>query len=271
MKFFNLIKPSIDEFGLIAQLNGDGGDTFQREGMFMFGAWCLFELYQMDLEEYEFIKARYRYVCEQLMCNNSNYKRHVDQTKWYGHCDRMSRDQCVPNIISWGAIKSCSRLKRRLFDFFCGHLKRGLLFTTNTRKNGLLETKWKLPDITFIGFWAYYIRGFNLWFLYPLLCLFDLDLVINAIIKLYYGKDPNNTDDLNFIISLIYAQKRLPTFMSKLAKMIYKKRPLAKKHLDYNEDFGPQSALNAYFRGGGANEGPRLNEIYKPIVYHYLK
>lgn len=281
MNPYKLIEENVDSFGLIAESpisNRDGGDTFQREGMFAFAAWCLYRDGIISLYDYNLILIRYEIVCTKLKSGWS-YKRHSDPSMWYSSPDRMSRDQATPNVIAWGATGS-----RRLKEFFKDHLKRGLLFTWNIRKNWVyppshpkyekgMDYGLKVPDVTLFGFWAYYIRGFDMgWWLYPLLCLFDVDLLVNSALKVVASKNQKEADDLNHMVSLIYALKKYPTPFSWLAKMVYKRRGLASPHPEYpNESFGPQSALNYYFRGTGQNQGPRLNEVYKPILDRYLK
>ena len=122
-----------------------------------------------------------------------------------------------------------------------------------------MNYSWKIPDPTLWGFWGHYIRGFWLgWLLYPLLMIFDIDLVVRAISKLKYGKNPNNSDDINFIVSLIYAQRRMPTPLGWLAKIIYRHRPLT--HAGGTS--GAQSALDYYF----SFDGPKFNEVYRSLV-----
>lgn len=259
-KYFDLIKPAIDSYGLIAQLpsnNRDGGDTAQREGMFgIFIAW-LYKLGKIDQVEYESLKKRYEDNLAKLECSWGNLKRHVDTSMWYSFCDRMSRDQWISNIIAMGMLS----LKKALLKMLIGHLKRALLFTTNTRHNWVYppehpkhtpdqDYSWKLPDITVLACWGAYIRGFRALPLYPLLLIFDLDILFNSCIWLWKFKyKPNDTDILNHLNMILQARTSMPTPISWIAR----------KMLNVNK---VQECLNGYF----LPDGPALHEISKDFL-----
>jgi hypothetical protein len=188
----------------------------------------------------------------------------------------MSRDQLTPNVAAWGlSNKMVPLFKEVLFH----GLFRAFLFTRNTRANwaypGDSAYTWKLPDITFVGHWAMYYRG--LWMLsaYPAIMVCDLDLLVNALIKVYsYGTDQGNTDDINYIASLALSYYRFPTPLSWLARKIYGSRPRAKtppatspENAGYAQETNTiQVVLNAYFRYDDPKQGPMLNEWWRPII-----
>lgn len=272
MKWFPILEPWLDpKFNLIAQPppGYDGGDTAQREGSF---ALCIALLHDIDLcngEELLNVTNRYSKVLDLL--NDPNHpgflRRWPDPLYWGGQSDRFSRDQSIPNVIAMGILN-----RPKLKKFMINHLKRALMFTTNTRNNwaqpGTPDYAWKLPDLTMLGFWSLYIRAFRCWALYPLLLVFDLDFVVGSIIKvLSYSKDPSNNDDINHINCLLQAEHDLPTPWSKLAKWIYKFRKYPAN--SGNATNSAQACLNAYFRG--SNPGPKLEEIYAPLTKHYFE
>lgn len=101
------------------------------------------------------------------------------------------------------------------------------LFSYNTRKNGAPpgETPWKIPDITGPDIWATYLRGFGVWswLFWPLLCIFDLHLLINVLIHNF----KKESDVINFLGKLFVALEFCPTPVSLMAwEMLDKKQIL---------------------------------------------
>lgn len=229
----------------------DGGDTCQRMGMYHAGL----EAYKMIYGQAKFDKfvkehgflnysdSAWKLSLLRLECKDQPgvYKRHDDTDFWYSDCDRMSRDQSFPLVAAMGFKRATSALWR----FFKAHLGRGMLLTTNSRRNGstalnhgqkfnrnaeplsewekkVLDEKipmapvkkgyrnynWKLPDITGPSFWVLYIRGFRIWLLYPLLCILDLEFLINSLI-IKYNKDDNDT--INHSVECIHTSLIMPT------------------------------------------------------------
>lgn len=266
MKYFDLIKPNIDSFGVITQSasnNWDGGDTAQREGMFLCGIFYLQKGGHCSWQDWDDARTRYNNVIGRLNYSKGwSLRRHPDTTKWYGDVDRMSRDQLTSNIVALGFAN-----KVFLRQMLVQHIKRALLFTTNTRKNFQYKTleehlakstpdvkwdyKWKLPDITFSSIWAAYIRGLDMNLLSFLLPLLDLELLIGSLITLYKTKkDPQFCDHLSHQMLILQAHHKMPSFVSKLAMWVYKKA-------------NPQRALDLYFTD--AKSAPHLNEVYREI------
>lgn len=238
----------------------------------MFGAFCLFQMGKMDANEFFFIQSRYAKVLDLL--NDPNHpgllRRYPDPKYWGGQSDRFSRDQAVPNVAAMGYLPSEAALhpSKHLWDFFKAHLKYSLLlFMTNTRKNWAPnDAPTKLPDLTLGSFHALYIRSFRAKWLYPLLLLLDLDMLGGSLIKvLWYGRDPSNNDDLNFLVTLYQSELTMPTPWSKLAKWIYRRRLFPQ---NYKQSTNPaQACLCSYFNGN--NPGPRLDLVYEEITEHF--
>jgi len=252
-KYFEMIKSNIDSFGVIAQnaqQNWDGGDTIQREGMFLCAMWYHRQANRITDVQWVEMWVRYGQIVDKLNANNWALRRHPDSSKWYYETNRMSRDQLTSNLCALGYCRPYM-LKSLLWK----HMWRALLFTTNTRQNAALpgtpEYKWKLPDITFSSIWGSYIRGLDwkaLWFLLPL-C--DMELLVNSAIIWYkVKKDPTFCDHLSQQMLLLQASHRMPTWVSRLAMWVYKK-------------VDPQRALDLYFEP--AKCGPAINEVYREI------
>ena len=215
----------VDKFGMITTLAGDGGDSAFHMGHYGYLSKIpLLEI--LDLFNYR-----------------GKMRRHPDELKWYGDWDRMYRDQSIPLIIclfKYEMFATC-------FLIFISHLKRGLLFTTNTRRNGTTKENhgevykydrsgkvvkrnydWKLPDITGPSFLSIYIRGFNFWLAYPLLCFNDLFLLLKVISFNLKPREPNQ-----LLILLDFSKERLPTPISWLSNLVLDKKKVKYELLEY--------------------------------------
>lgn len=281
-KYFNILEPWLEpKFKLIAQppKGYDPGDAAQREGMFMLAAYILLRKDKMSWKEYDFIRTRYCQVVDLL--DDPNHpgllRRYPDPVYWGGLSDRLSRDQCIPNLIAMGLVK-----RQMLLKFFVAHLKyRALLFTTNTRKNWAwppghpkydpIQYKWKLPDLTVLSFWSLYIRGFKIKSLKPLLWLFDLEILVNVLIKIKWSQNnPEESDDLNLLCGMYQAELSMPTFPSKLSFWLYSRFRKFPRQEVYNiKASNPmQACMNHYFRNRLGNEGPKLEIIFEEVNNH---
>lgn len=256
----------VDEIGRTIGPDGwiDGGDSLQRAGFYHSAIWYR---RKMKTNRQELVKFPYRNKNDYLMnliqleCPDRRgwYRRHPDPLFWYSKSHVNSRDQDAPNVIAMGLNKML-----RLKYYFWQHMKRLLLFTGNTRRNGctpgnhgkqadpkakplkwyhvlILKLRipllpvpkgyrnynWKLPDFTFIEFLGYYIRGFRLKMLYPLLYICDLETLVNTLIKKHTMKEDN--DILNHLNASAYTHFVMPTLISKYANSLidpedYKRR-----------------------------------------------
>jgi hypothetical protein len=274
----------------------DGGDTCQRVGMYYFGLQIFEDLFGdeelfnliMDNElpkgsDEDYIEALNRLESKD---NPGVYKRHDDEDFWYSSDGVMSRDQCMPLVLSMAARKASGHLYR----FFHAHLGRGLLFTTNVRKNGSTPSNhgqqfnpaakpltefhknvieyniplvslpdgyrnfnWKLPDITGPSFWATYIRAFDLWFLYPLLLILDLEFLGNSLIA---ASNPQDNDVLKHVMTATYFDQKYKT------PWVW----LANKYVNKSKDMIRR--LTNYFDAPG--EPWFMTGIYAPILKKIL-
>lgn len=280
-----------DKFGLLVQKppKADGGDGAQRLGMFYYGHYLLNKPpFRIDASEYDCNKTTFNYLSsfEQKLAlihdGSGNFRRHPDSSKWYSDWNRMSRDQMTPLIICMGAYK----LKRPLLLSLYRLVSR-LGFMNNTRRNFVYENEaehlqkaksftkwnysWKLPDIAVVHF-PLYIRSFRAYLLWPLLFIFDIELLLGAITKVFIKTSSiKSGDDLNYILRSLQAKETMPTPFSWIARRIYKKfRPhMNKIHpswiAEYHTDSGPQSALQFYCLRNDANDPP-LDLLYNRIV-----
>ena len=218
------MKPSafIDKWGLLDKLAApDGGDSCQREGMF----WALIGMMTKPLK-YKWLAAINRdsvewfIVMKKLHPHNGVLLRHSNPRYDASDWDRMSRDQLQPVVIACG-YHPCHLGKLTL-----GHLKRGFLFTNNVRQNGATKRNhgsdsysyaWKFPDLTGPEIWANFIRSWNAWYLYPLLIIFDLELLVGAIKWRFF---PRHNIAMNQALSQMQALDRMPTLFSWIASKV---------------------------------------------------
>lgn len=230
----------IDRWGLLDKLIGpDGGDTCHREYLF-------FSLMAMAHEEIQ-AENRFEEVNRKLHVSPGVLVRHSNPEYDASDWDRMSRDQMQPAIIAMGYYS-----KKELRKLALGHLQRGFLFTNNTRQNGATKRNhgeknysyaWKFPDLTLFEIWGNFIRSFNAWYLYPLLLVFDLELLGGAIKWRFW---PKHNITLNHTVSQLQALDRLPTPLSFLAVKIMpieKLVLLAEEHLT---DFHPTDDMKFF-------------------------
>jgi hypothetical protein len=236
--------------------NGDGGDACNRTcAAALCGIYCGVDV------DVSFLKHLQNFIQPWL------WRRAPDAGKWYADWDRFSRDQAIPLIILMGEKK----LYKHLAWFIFGHIQRGMLFMTNTRRNHVYmkyedhvkystpdvewDPKWKLPDITGPEFWALLIRAMPTpvrLALYPLLVLFDLETLCGAIVRRFFRKD--NRDVINHSLILVNGMRRCPTFVMYLATKVTSKSFLKPR-------------LNAFFSQPGE---PRIDLLMTVPMNKYL-
>lgn len=234
----------LDSKSLLIQKNGDGGDSLNRT--------CHAQILTTILD-IKFLKIG---AIGQLNhpYRHGRFRRSWHEGKWYAEYDRMSRDQFIP-LLMWYGIAA----PKVLWWIFLDHLKRGLLFTYNTRRNyvyALAEEhyaksppdvkwryEWKCPDLTGPEVWGLYIRGFWNYWLYPLLWIFDIETVLSSIV---IRLRPKKDDCINHAVILEYQKYRMPTLLTYLANLITPRSLLQKR-------------LDTFF---GKDDEPPLNEIY---------
>lgn len=244
-----------DERGLVTQkqsMGGDGGDSLQRTCSAAIlenleaggGVWGCQFLAQV--------------VSHLASPDYSKYRRSWHPTKWYSEFNRTSRDQLTPLVIALGLFG----MQSLLFEVLIDHLKRGLLFAYNTRRNFQYETaeihaarstpdvpwdySWKVPDVTGPEFWALYVRGFRYRVSYPVLLVLDLHTLIGSIV-LRFQKDED--DVINHALVLEYAKVRMDTPWMWLARKITPRSWL-------------QERMDKFF---GKEIEPPLNEMFRSL------
>jgi hypothetical protein len=285
---YELLKPNVDEFGILA--SSDKGDSPLDYADACFTTYMQFNLGIISKDEMDEVFNQFRTAIPKMMIlDNPDPKfyglarRHCDTTRWFGQYNRMSRDQ-----MHW--MLGLALVNKTAFDAFTSNWsRRAFLFGTNTQGNSDFDNKVKLPDVTLFGMWAYFIRcraiskNSDLSKLLRLaLEILDLSLVANSLIRVYiHGKDRNETDSRNILKQLGLAKLISDTWCAKLARLIYKKMPIkfterlqAKVELGedgspiviLNMDYatGAQQEVDDYFNSNGGVSG--LAILWKPVV-----
>lgn len=275
-RFLKAVQPNIDKFGIIAQIDGDGGDSILAEADLVFCAYIETAKLMTGDDSNRFagveVLVRFNTLVSQFIILDKSHKpsygllrRHPDLSRWYSHWDRGSRDQ-GHSIIAMALVAP-----EALDAYISNWLRRLFLFTTNTLGNGEAATQPKLPDFTGPGFWAYAIRcrmltGRSNW-LRPLLTVLDLSLVANSLIRVYWhGRDPGETDSRNHLKALGLSKLVGSTFLAKLARKLYKNMPI--KFPD-RPGTGPEQEVDDYFKSNGGVAG--LAELWKPAIAWILE
>lgn len=241
-----------DELGKTIGATGwvDGGDSSHFVGIYHY-CYALDAEVRRSPEYYGNMIGRLYAAAGNLKCGGlfGGFKRHPDAKYWYADCNRMSRDQATPLL----AAMALSGARQPMAAEFKRFLLRGLLFSTNTRRNGTTKANhgqvfktdvqplsrkdqfilkhrvpvlnvqdgyrnynWKIPDPMLFDIWAIYIRAFNWKLLYPVLLLADLQTYLNARLLLRnMGTAKVDTDVANFFIKYSLSRRKLPTFIGR--------------------------------------------------------
>lgn len=143
----------------------------------------------------------------------------------------VSRDQFHGVLLGIIAEKNRLAMLRVILQHAC----RGFLFAYNTIPNGSdpATAKWKMFDITFMNIWAMELRGFGMfsWLFWPLLCVLDLHLLIDALYdRAINSQDP---DVINFIGRILVSREHVPTPISWLVTKIVRKDNLISRLKGY--------------------------------------
>lgn len=244
-------------------LGDRAGDSLQRNGMVGLGAYLNHKFGTITDAEYTQAKIDFFTRITTLEGPLGTYRR--GSTGWTNTSLTCSRDQMISNLIAAGLIGDTVTLKR--FTKFHVLTRLGC-FMTNILPNRIASwTDAKLPDLTLFGFWNILIRANKNTILRPLLYLYDLSLLANSALIVYYkAKDPEFTDELSFQCALIQSREQWPTFVSELAVCIYNKRPSPNPpHNGQTSEYPPQQALDQYFGYAGGMSAP-INELYRPVL-----
>lgn len=240
-----------DAFGMVTTINPvDGGDSCAHGCAILYAATILDD---------QATQSALGVYTAKLEKEYGRYVRHPDPLKWYSNIDTFSKDQLIPLLCLLGIRGTRPAIRRIILK----HLERLFLFSWNTRENGAVSTNtpvmtwyqrigyifglynpgipcfnWKIPDITLIDIFGLYVRGLDLYILYPLLFLCDIPTLISS--TLYRYKLSSSTIQMNQILSIDFSNRVMPTPISWLAKKIYGKTiPEAALIASWGQDWQP--------------------------------
>lgn len=154
--------------------------------------------------------------------------RHPDQSRWYGQPDRFSRDQLVAVLCGLCRQSWRNSTKQKLFT---AHLKLGLVLAWNTRKNGQINAPAKAADICGPEVWALWIRCFKAYWLWPLLCILDIENLIGTLDWRFRRKDRVTR---NHMLGTITAYNIMPTPISALSYWLTNWADLTQRWRDHS-------------------------------------
>lgn len=234
-----------DSLGFI--VSPDGGDTLAREGDYCL---CQFQ--------------RFGALVESTYPDQAMRKLEVGWGYWTRHPLlsplNCSRDQIISLIVFLGMIKDYATLWR----LFARTMLR-LGFAQNWRALG---GKLKIPD-TMIPFMGLFIRAFypRTKLLWPLLWIFDLTLLIGAMIDCRPWRDPEDTDDTNSIAQHYQAALIMPTPLSAIARKLYvNHRPFNKGNSIDGETTPVMGAVAWYFDNPEFDKNKDFVALYRQVV-----
>lgn len=189
--------------GTLGQSDGDTGDSSQRLATF----WILMSVlgykskvhYEETISKHEIVSGRYR--------------RSPILSYWGSDPTNFSRDQHSIMILAFGMLDDKKRIKESLWA-----IAKRFGFHQNFLRGTDDPTKyWKIPDVVTPAELASFIRGLDLYVLYPFLWILDLFFFPD-----FYFRKLHKWDADNMLCShLIFANEKMPTLWSRIAFHCY--------------------------------------------------
>ncbi|MGZ3769653.1 MAG: hypothetical protein ACXVCP_08550 [Bdellovibrio sp.] len=265
--YYNMVQPYRDRFGLITQKDEfmDGGDSAHRTAIFYYGLYLQFENNKVELTK---IKKRFFEDLKKLRVGPGRFVRHPDGEKWYSNPNNFSRDQNTPMVIALGAFGETAEITANLAEVINSYS-----FYPNKLKNWTNEEKnfpYDFRDLAPPSDWGMYIRALHEKDYHHLLYLTDLQLLADALNRIFisYYNPQDTSDDINFTLLLLQADRVMPTFFSKISKWLYTRfrKPIPLKGLPNNIN-GVETAWAYYFEYDKVR--PPLNKVYQCALKNF--
>ena len=197
-----------DEYKLITQADKDGGDTANRTGLYYavlaLGGATTDDLGRPTLDGF-------RADVGALTSQYGEYFRHPGNF-WYSNPRCFSRDQHAPLILAAAALKDKTSLKQLISGF-----PKRWFFHQNNQVMGP-DSASCIPDIMSPGEISCIIRGFGMWYIYPVLVVLDLFSLSDLFFR---TTSPWGYDNL-VAARLAFELKTLPTPITWLNALIYR-------------------------------------------------
>jgi hypothetical protein len=224
------IQNYMDEWGLIVQKDGDGGDSAYRTAL----AATLFNMVGVPMGGLMLTHN----LISQCYLGSGIWRRHPDTGEWYSDPDTFSRDQMAKVMLALMVGGFEIHAKQTLWT-----MAKRLFFHQNIQKNDSEEIQWKMPDIMSPGEWSNIIRGFDWWLLYPVLLILDLKFLAD----LHFRKQTPWDYDSLMAIDLAYANMVMPTWVSHYVAKCYRttdwKERIMHNYADVNNGIEPLGKL----------------------------
>ena len=266
--YYEYVQPYRDSFGLIAQGEGDGrdgGDSAHRTGVFYLGLYLLFKDNKVVVKQ---IEQDFKKDLNKITIGPGKFVRHPDPAKWYSNPENFTRDQTTPLIIALGFfddVENRKIIRQNLQNIFDNSS-----FYPNRLKNWTNEEKvfpFDYNDPAGPSDYGMFVRALKKENYKPLLWFSDIQLVGDSLLRVFfsYFNNKSTSNDLNYSLILLQAQRTYPTWWSDIATYIYfnfKRRSPATVWGEGSS--GVMSSWNYYFRPE-ANSAP-LNLIYQCII-----
>jgi hypothetical protein len=149
------------------------------------------------------------------------FRRHPDPTRWYYNENNVTRDQMIPVEAALAlveptdlAVAHMKLRRKRAFFHFSGQ-------NDGADAGPLIVKKWYQIDLLSLSELATLARACRAWYLYPLICLFDLQLLLDV----KWGRSASERNlwdsDNQLLPQMLAAIKVYPTPLSALARKIY--------------------------------------------------
>jgi hypothetical protein len=203
--------------GLLAQYDGDMGDTLQRTGSY-YAMLSFLGLQTDDLGRD--LREGYETDVEKLTVRPGYFRRSCDFGDWSANPENTSRDQMISLQAAIVTLKDFRRGRQILWAF----AERGFL-NQNIRHNdtypGEERYTWKFPDIPSPMQMSLMLRGLGTWLVYPAVFALDTALLLDVTLFRRLNSRELWDSDIKNLPILIGANSYLPTPWSRLALSLY--------------------------------------------------
>lgn len=255
-----VITSKLDENSLIVQKDRDSGDQAYRSGIFAF---LLFAIDHSQAKDY------YEIMKSHLEAMPGIWRRSGNPKHWGYNPNNLSRDQAASLMLA----ATVNNDNEACDEFYAAcHNRESLAEVPDI---GPLLVRWnnkvgfhqnihpgtdapasfrKCPDVVGIGEHRNEIRRKNEWWKYPWLMILDFGFLVD----LYLRKNQTNDFDSLYAKDLIFANIRIPTMFSWLAKKFYKRTDYVVRLRDN------------YSEAHGKNGNEALGELYVQVCERYI-
>jgi hypothetical protein len=222
---------------VVVQQDGDRGDSPQKTSMAHIGLIAndsplvKAKMEFMEAYQYNWLKA-YGELCR-------------DKTGIWNDPNDFSRDQHDPVVIALGLYGEIEEARKRMRWF-----------------------KYQNKDIGGPLTWALNIRA-GLYFLaWPLLWVFDLQILIGSIV-MAFDTNPDSVDDDNHLCRLVQAMIVFPTPISWLSRKIYVNLRPGNYGTSFKKERNPIMGALAWKHRLESGGNPAMVELWRPIVMRW--